>query len=632
MARNKNPKKIFGPAIIFLFKAIFFICAAGILSFFSLFFFYAKDLPRPERFSERQIFQPTKIYDRTGQVLLYTIFGEEKREIVPLTQIPGSLKNAVIAAEDQNFYSHFGIDLKGILRAGLVNLRLKKPLQGGSTIPQQLIRSTFLTNEKTLQRKIREIILTLELDRRYDKDQILEWYLNQIPLGSNAYGVEAASQSFFSQPVAESSLAQSALLASLIRAPSRLSPHGQHLDELLQRKNYVLKRMLEEGYINETQRQLAQEEELKFAKPVTSIIAPHFVLYVQEELLKKYGEDFLKEKGLKVYTSLDVKLQELGEELIKKGVARNKNFRAYNAALVALNPQNNEILAMIGSADYFKEIEPPDCTPGKNCLFEPEFNVATLGQRQPGSAFKPVVYATAFSKGYTDSYIVTDELTNFGVWAGKEYIPRNYDNRFRGPVTLRSALAQSLNVPSVKVLMYLAGLAESLKTSRDLGITTLKDPSFYGPSLVLGGGEVTLLEMTSAYGVFANGGVRNKLVAILKIEDADNKILEENKKEPKRVLSREVAELITDILSDNKARAPSFGARSSLYIPDTRVAVKTGTTQFFNDAWTIGYGDEIVVGVWAGNNDNSSTHNKPGVVLAGPIWNEFISKALKIKD
>lgn len=611
--------------LFFVLKTLFYGVLIAFLISLIVFFYYAKDLPRPEKFTERQMALPTKIYDRTGQHLLYTIFGEEKREIVPLEEIPDFLKQAVITAEDANFYHHFGIDIKGILRAILVNLKLKSPAQGGSTIPQQLVRSTFLTPEKTAQRKIREIILTLELDRRYSKNQILEWYLNQVPFGSNTYGVGSASQTFFGKKVNDLSLAEAVFMASLIKAPSHLSPYGPNKQDLLQRKDYILQRMFELGYINQEQYIQAKNQELKFTKQIAAIEAPHFIIYVKKILTEKYGEEFLQRAGLKVYTSLDLELQRLAEKVIEEGAARNKGLGVYNDALVAIDPKTGDILALVGSADYSAEPYPNGCIVAKDCVFEPEFDVATLGLRQPGSAFKPFVYATAFKKGYSDKYIVVDEQTNFGIWGGKPYIPQNYDGRFRGPVTLRQALAQSLNVPSVKVLVYLAGIKDSIETAQELGITTLKDYSYYGPSLVLGGGEVKLLDMTSAFGVFANDGIKNSPRAILKIEDDQGNIIEKQEINPRRVLSSEIAGLISDILSDNEARAPMFGPNSVLNIKG--VSVKTGTTQYFNDAWTVGYNSQISIGVWAGNNDNSSSYT-PGVGVAAPIWNEFITKAI----
>ena len=612
-----------------LVRILFFISLAGATGFLCLFVWYARDLPRPEKFTERQIFQSTKIYDQTGEVLLYEIYGEEKREIISLDIIPEHLKEAVIAVEDANFYSHFGIDLKAILRALLADLKLGKPVQGGSTIPQQLIRSTFLTNEKTLKRKIREIILTLELSRRYSKNQILEWYFNQIPFGSNSYGIEAASRIFFSKSCKDLDLVEAATLAALIRAPSLLSPYGENKEELLARKDYVLTRMVEEGFINQETAEENKKIEIKFSKKQQLIKAPHFVMEVQKYLIQKYGEEFLKKRGLKVYTSLDWDLQEMAEIIVKEGAELNKNYRAYNASLVAINPNSGQVLAMVGSKDYWADSYPEGCLSGKNCLFDPDFNIVTLGKRQPGSAFKPFVYVTAFEKGYSDKTIVIDEETNFGIWGGKVYIPQNYDGQFRGPVTLRQALAQSLNVPSVKVLVNLAGIKDSIETAKDLGITTLDKPlSFYGPSLVLGGGEVKLLDIVSAYGVFATQGLKVSPTTILKIEDSQGNIIEKTKKTQKRVLGKQTASLVNDILSDNKTRAPMFGSRSWLYFEDHQVSAKTGTTQDYRDGWTIGYTPKIVVGVWVGNNDNSPMYKKPGVTVAGPIWHQFMEKVL----
>ncbi|MFH1423423.1 MAG: PBP1A family penicillin-binding protein [Candidatus Nealsonbacteria bacterium] len=612
---------------------------------FSLFFiYYAKDLPRPEVFTEKSFVLPTKIYDREGKTVLYQIYDEEKRTVVSLDQVSNNLKWAIVATEDSNFYNHFGIDLKGVARSIINNLTSGKLLaSGGSTISQQLIRSTFLTLDKTIQRKAKEIILTLELERRYSKDQILEFYLNQIPLGSNAYGVEAASQVFFNKSAAELSLAQAATLASLIQAPSRLSPYGSNLDSLIIRKNYVLGRMVQEGYISQEDAEQAKNEILVFASPDQSIKAPHFVLYIKKYLEEKYSDSFLKEKGLKVYTTLNWNLQQEAEKIIEEGVKVNQSYNAYNASLVAINPQNGEILAMVGSADWYATSSIPEGCSGteEGCLFDPKFDIATLGERQPGSAFKPFAYAEAFKKGLTPETIFWDVKTEFNPnctsTAAEEkdqygmdcYHPGNYTGNFRGPISLRNALAQSINIPAVKVL-YLAGLRDTIKTAQSFGITTLDQPlSWYGLSLVLGGGEVKLLDMVSAYGVFANNGLKSPPVSILKIEDAKGNIIEENKKTPQRVLEENVAKMINSILSDNEAKAPVFGRYSVLNIPGYQIAVKTGTTQEFKDGWTIGYTPSIAVGVWVGNNNGALMSKEPGVVLAGPIWNKFIQKALK---
>ena len=620
---TKKRTKLYSIIKLFIYCSLFAVFCSLLL-----FIYYGKDLPRPEKFSEKQFIQSTKIYDRTGEIVLYDIYGEEKRTYVSLSEIPDHLKQAVIATEDANFYNHFGIDITGIIRSILADLKIGKPVYGGSTIPQQLIRSSFLSLEKTAQRKIREVILALELDRRYSKDQILEWYLNQVPFGSNAYGVEAASQTFFQKPVSQISVAQAAILTSLIQAPSYLSPY-QNKEELLERKDYVLDRMAQEGYLTKQEAELIKKEELSFERP-TTLKAPYFTLeYVKPYLENKYGEDFLRENGLRVYTSLDWELQEAAENIIEQGVKANKYNNAHNAALVSINPKTGEILAMVGGAGYFEDPYPPNCVSEENCKFSPQFNVTTLGLRQPGSSFKPFVYATAFKNGFTPDTTVIDEKTNFGVWGGKEYIPENYDGLYRGEITLRQALAQSINVASVKVLLDMAGpeIDNSVKTAQDLGITTLKPP--YGPSIVLGGWEVKLLDMVSAYGVFATEGLKVSPVTILRIEDSKGNIIEENKKTQKRVLSIEPCRMINSILSDNEARAPMFGWNSPLYFRDYQIAAKTGTTQNYQDAWTIGYSPSVATGVWVGNNDNSPMEEKPGVVLAGPIFHSFMEQALK---
>jgi 1A family penicillin-binding protein len=610
---------------------VLFFVLAGFLFVLGIFIFFAKDLPRPEIFSERQQVLPTRIYDRTGETLLRTIYQEEKRSPIKLEQVPKHLIDALLATEDTNFYQHKGVDLKGIARAILVDLQLKEPAQGASTISQQLIRSTYLTLEKTVQRKVREIVLTLELERRYDKNQILEWYINQIPLGPNIYGVGEAAKTYFDKEISELTLSESAIIVSLIKAPSHFYPFGENVDKLQQRKNYVLARMEQEGFIDKETLEKTRNEELKFAEQKKSLIlAPHFTLYIESYLLQKYGIDFLSKNGLKVYTTLDLEMQKEAEEIIKKGVETNKNYNSYNASLVAITPYNGEIIAMVGSKDYFSAPYPEGCNPGLDCKFEPRVNVAIYGEgQQPGSAFKPFIYATAFKEGYSPNSIVVDEKTNFGLWGDKDYIPQNYDGRYRGAVTYRQALAQSLNIPAIKVLLRV-GIEDALQTAHDMGITTLnRGAAFYGPSLVLGAGEVKLLDMVSAYGVFANQGLRIPPTAILKIEDENGNIIETGKATPRRVLSESVCENISDILSDNNSRAPMFGRYSQLYFPAyPKVASKTGTTDGFRDAWAIGYNQKISVGVWTGNNDNSSTAKKPGLVMAGPIWHQFMEFAL----
>jgi len=627
MMKRKKIVKILGFLFVFLILISVFI-----------FFYYGKDLPRPEKFTERKLSQSTKIYDREGKILLYEIFGEEKREYVSLDLIPECLKWATIVAEDATFYQHLGLNFKAMLRAFLVDLKLKKPIQGGSTISQQLIRSTFLTREKTLERKIKEIILTLELERKYSKDQILEWYLNQVPLGINIYGVEAASQSYFKKPVKNLTLEESAVLAATIRAPSFYSPWGENESELLERKDYILDRMGKLGYITKEEAGKAKEKEINFSETLYPIIAPHFSLYVKDWLIRRYGEDFLTKEGLKVYTTLDRKLQEAARISVAEGAKRNEQYKALNAALIAIDPQSGEVLAMVGSKDWFGEPSPGGCISGSNCLFDPKTNIV-FSERQPGSAFKPFVYAAAFKMGYTSNTILWDVPTEFNpncsasanqekdVYGLECYHPQNYNEKFKGPVTLREALAQSINLPSVK-LLYLTGVQNSVKLAIELGISTLNPLRYYGLSLVLGGGEVELIDMVSAYGVFATEGFKTNPIFVLKIEDSEGNIIYESKQYPRKVLSSQIARQINDILSDNIARTPMFGSRSSLYFEGFDVAAKTGTSDDFRDAWTIGYTPFISVGVWVGNSDNSPMQRKPGAALAAPIFHSFLESVL----
>lgn len=597
-----------------------------------LFFYYTKDFPRPEVFSERQLSESTKIYDRTGQILLYEVYGEEKRTWVPLSAIPEYLKQAVIATEDANFYHHFGVDFKSILWAISTDLKLKRAAFGASTIPQQLIRSTFLSANKTAERKTREIILALEISRRYSKDQILEWYLNQVPFGQNAYGAAAASQTYFGKSVSEISLSEAATLAAIIQAPYSLSPYGENKNKLLIRKNYVLNRMAAEHFLDAATAEEEKNKEVIFIEKPLLLKAPYFTLWVKQQLENQFSEELLRNKGLKVITSLDWEMQKIAEKTVKEGVEKNVIYNAYNAGMVAISPKTGEVLAMtVGKGDYNAEPFPKGCNPGVDCFFDPKFNVVIGVKvnpgRQPGSTFKPFVYATAFEKGYTDQTIVVDELTNFGTWGDKEYVPQNYDDRFRGPVTLRQALSQSLNIPSIKTLLYLAGIEDSIKTAENLGITTLKPP--FGPAIVLGGWEVKLLEITSAYGAFATGGLKIEPTAILKIEDRNGNIIFENKKTLKRVLEKNVANLINNILSDNESRSPMFGSMSNLYVENYSVAAKTGTTDNFRDTWIIGYTPSVSVGVWAGNNNNEPLLKKQSaVIVVGPIFHSFMEQIL----
>lgn len=620
---------------------LFFI---GVIGTFA---YLVKDLPGADALNRRKVIESTKIYDRTGTILLYDVHGEEKRTVIPFEEIPQYLKDATLVIEDDNFYHHAGIDFKGIIRAFLSNLHGEKTGQGGSTITQQLVKNTILSPEKTYTRKIKEAILSIETEIKYTKDEIFNLYLNQIPYGSNAYGVEAASQTYFDKHAKELSIAESAMLAALPQSPSYYSPFGSHIEELKARQEYILERMLKFNYISEEQHRQAQEESLVFSKAKGEFPAPHFVMYVKEYLEEKYGKDYIEQAGLKVYTTLDWDLQKIAETIVSDGVAKNiKSYNANNAALVSIDPKTGQVLVMVGSKDYWaEESSPKGCVPGKNCLFEPNVNVA-IRSRQPGSSFKPYAYATAFKKGFTPDTVLFDLPTEFssGItecpltninYSDENplcYHPRNYDGKFRGPLTMRQAIAQSLNLPSVKVL-YLAGVNETLNTAQDMGIETLKDRSRYGLSLVLGGGEVKLLEHTAAFSVFANEGVKNPLNVILKIEDSKGKILEEYKEKQIMVLEPQITRTISSVLSDEENRAPIFGSKSKLYIEGIPVAAKTGTTQEYRDGWTMGYTPSLAVGVWAGNNDNTPMkYGADGVYVAAPMWNEFIKQAYAKKQ
>jgi len=601
-----------------LLKVFIWIFVSGIFFAIGVFAYYAKDLPSPGKLNKRQVVESTRIYDRTGEHLLYEIHGEEKRTTIPLKDMSEIVRAATLAGEDQTFYQHYGIQFKAIARAAVYDLLGRQVSQGGSTITQQLIKNTVLTNEKTFTRKVKEVILSVELEQRFSKDEILEMYLNEIPYGSNAYGIQAASQTFFGKDAKDLMLAESALLASLPKAPTYFSPYGSNLEDLKYRQEYVLDQMAKLNYITADQAKSAKEFDiLSEIRPFQeNIQAPHFVMYVKEQLVNKYGEKQVEEGGMKVYTTLDWQKQQTAEEAVRRGVDQNgKKYRFSNAALVSIDPKTGQILAMVGSKDYFDK------------SIDGNVNVA-IRDRQPGSSFKPYVYATAFKKGYTPRTIIFDTETNFGT-KDEPYTPQNYSNDYRGPVKMEDALAMSLNIPAVKTL-YLAGVDNSINTAQSMGITTLKNRGRYGLSLVLGGGEVKLVDHTAAFGTFATGGVKHEKTAILKIEDSKGEILEQYKESPgEKVLESEVCAQIEAILSANNLRAPVFGSNSPLRFDDRPVAVKTGTTNEWRDGWTVGFTPSLVTGVWAGNNNNAAmAQGADGVFVAAPIWREFMDKAL----
>ena len=583
-------------------------------------------IPDFHSFETRKTVNSTKIYDRTGQILLYDINNDVKRTSISFDQMSVNIKNATVAIEDSNFYNEGGIRLTSIIRAAIADLFHTGKVQGGSTITQQLVKNTLLNSNKTILRKIEEWILAVKIDRSMTKEKILEAYLNESPYGGSIYGVEEAAKMYFGKDATDLDLAESAYLASLPQSPTTLSPYGKNRDKLDARKNLVLSRMQQLNFITKDQYNQAINEIVTFLPQETGgIKAPHFVFFIKDYLEQKYGTDMVEQGGLKVTTTLDYGLQQQAEQIVKAGALQNeKDWNASNAALVAVDPKTGQILTMVGSRDYFdKEIQG-------------NFNVTTAG-RQPGSSFKPFIYATAFDKGFTPSTVLFDLPTEFDtncdaygkVLPGHSqkncYMPSDFDNSYRGPMTLRNALAQSINIVAVK-LFYLVGIKDAFNVAEDMGISTLTNPSNYGLTLVIGGGETTLLDMTSAYGVFANDGIKNPTTGILEVQDQNGNVLEQFNPNPKNVLTKNTALTISDILSDNKARTPTFGANSVLNIPNT--AVKTGTTNNDKDAWTIGYTPSISVGVWVGNNDNTPMKNG-GVALAGPIWNKFMLAALQ---
>lgn len=586
-------------------------------------------LPDIKSFENRLVSQSTKIYDRTGTILLYDINQGIRRTLIKSSDISANIKNATVAIEDSEFYQHHGIKLTSFIRAVFANLGSVSYTQGGSTITQQVIKNALLTSKKSIARKLKEWILALKLEQVMTKDEILATYLNDSPYGGNIYGVEEASMSFFGKHASDVSLAEAAYLAALPNAPTYYSPYGGNRSALEKRKNLVLTQMLKNAFITQAEYDDAKAEQVKFLPLGDSgIKAPHFVMDVKAELEQMYGKEVMYSGGFKVTTTLDYNLQAKAEEIANRyGLSNEKNFNASNAAMTAIDTTNGDILALVGSRNYFD----PN--------IQGNFNVATA-HRQPGSSIKPIIYAEALKKGYTADTVVFDVPTEFSTLCNPDgtpikqedvdncYMPENYDGKYLGPVTFRNALAQSINVPAIKVL-YLAGIQDSIDLANNMGIESLNDPNRYGLTLVLGGGEVSLLELTGAYTVFANNGIKNSPHDILKIEDANGSTIYSYTPNPKQALDPNIAETITDILSDNQAREPLYGLQSPLYFPDYDVAVKTGTTNDYRDAWTIGYTPRVAVGAWAGNNDNSSMAKKVSGYIVAPMWNEFMKEVLK---
>jgi 1A family penicillin-binding protein len=604
-------------AAFFLLSGMFFLWAASL------------KIPDIESLGSRKVTQSAKIYDRTGTLLLYDLNKDTQRTIVPLEDISRNVKNATVAIEDAQFYQHRGIRVTSIIRAVLANLTPSGYTQGGSTITQQVVKNSILTKDRTIARKLKEWVLAVKLERVYTKDQILALYLNESPYGGALYGIEEAAQAFLGTHARDLTIGQSAYLAALPQAPTYFSPYGTHRTALDTRKDVVLSRMRDLDFITEDEYAKARAEVVEFLPQAASgIRAPHFVFHVQEQLEREFGSAALQENGWNIITSLDITMQDEAEKTLENFAEPNKEqFGASNAALVALDPTNGDILAMLGSRDYFAED------------IDGAYNVATaLPGRQPGSAFKPFVYAAALLKGYTPDTVLFDAPTQFSTQDGCKpedimiseapcYAPQNYDDKFRGPMTIRDALAQSINVPAVEAL-YLVGIQSAINLARSMGISTLTNPDQYGLTLVLGGGEVTLLEMVSAYGVFANEGTRTPPRAVLKIEDRAGNIVRSYDPSPERVLDQNVARTVTDILSDDVAKYPTYPPGSPIFFPGYHVAAKTGTTNDTRDTWVVGYTPHLVVGTWAGNNDNSPMVKKVAGLIVVPMWHDFLAKVL----
>lgn len=598
---------LYGLVVVLLFSAVTFAI-------------FTRDLPTPSKIAGRKATESTKIYDRTGQTLLYET-GDQKRTIVSSDQISQYLKDATVATEDANFYRHNGFDARAIFSALYESATGQtRRTRGGSTITQQFVKNALLNSNRSLVRKGKELILAIELEMMFDKEQILTMYLNEVPYGSNTAGAEAAARTYYGKPAKDLTIAEAATLAAIPKSPTYYSPYGTHIQQLINRRNYVLDRMVDIGKITAEEAKKAKEEDTttlgtKVKPRRDNILAPHFAMYVLEEVAARYGEEKIQKEGLKIITTLDYDKQKIAEEAITKGSDKISRYGATNAAMVSVDPKTGQIVAMVGSRDYF------------DTSIDGNVNVAD-SLRQPGSSFKPFAYATAFKKKeYSPSKILFDFQTDFG----GGYTPQNYNGRFNGPVTMRTALANSLNIPAVKVLS-LAGIDNVLRTAEDLGITTLNQRDRYGLSLVLGAGEVRPVEMAGAFGVFATGGVKHDLRSYLKITDSRDNLLYEYKADKdvgRQVLDPQIAYEMNSILSDNDARSMIFGPRSALYFADRPVAAKTGTTSDFKDAWTVGYTPSLAAAVWVGNsNAVKMKTGADGSVLAAPIFHIYMEKAL----
>ncbi len=610
----KLPKFIFKISLLKLRYFFSGVLVTLIIVFLGQAYYFVKQLPSPMTIGKVNYPLSTHIYDRNGK-LLYEVYRSQNRTPITLKSLPAYVTQATVAIEDKNFYRHSGVALiSGILRAIKENI-FNKQLQGGSTITQQLVKSALLTPERTITRKIKEIILALWTEKIYTKDKILEMYLNQVPYGGSSYGIEEASKTYFGKSANNLTLDEAALLAGLPQAPSVYSPYNDP-EAAFRRRNEVLQAMQEQGYIDEKSKVKSQKSKLEVLPPKTSIRAPHFVFYTKSILENMYGISTVEEGGLKVTTTLDIDIQEEAEKILQEELEKISNLNVTNGAILITRPSTGEILAMVGSKDYFSTANGA-------------FNVTTA-LRQPGSSIKPIMYSLALEKGYTAATIIDDTPVVFNIAGSEPYHPVNYDGKFHGKIPLRLALANSYNVPAVKVLEKV-GVSDFIDFAKKLGIDTWTDKSRYGLSLTLGGGEVTMLDMAQSFGVLANNGNKLPISSYLKIESNEGKKLKELIPFKIKEIDSRITYIISDILSDNFARQFAFGPGSALEIPGYKVAVKTGTTNDKKDNWTIGYTPDFLVAVWVGNNDNSpmNPYLTSGITGASPIWNRVMSYLLK---
>ena len=586
----------------------------GVVAFVPIFtyFYFARDLKTPDSIMNRND-TGLILLDRNGEPF-FKFYEAKQKTFVPLSEIPQDTKEAIIAIEDKEFYEHPGFSLKGIARSVFANLRRQDITQGGSTITQQLVKNALLTPRKSFLRKYQELVLAQEIERRYTKDEILAMYLNSVYFGAGSFGIEEAAETYYGKRAKELTLAQSSMLAAILPAPSKLSPINGDTDAAKARQELVLNNMIEEGFITEDDKKTAINEKLSFEGQNDEFneIAPHFAIMVRDSLIEQFGEEEVSRSGFKVKTTLDLVWQRFAEEQVRTHVARLVPSRVSNGGAVVIDPATSEVKVLVGSKDW------------SNTEFG-KFNIATAS-RQPGSTFKPVIYSAALEENaITASTVLKDEPTTFVAKGAPPYKPENYDKKFRGPLLPRRALANSLNIPSVLVMEKL-GLERGLEYSARYGITTLRDPSNYGLSLVLGTAEVKLLELTNIYAMFANAGYKNDITTILEIRDKSNAVIYSRKPNPQKVLSEESAFIISSILSDKEARSEAFGSALNISRP---AAVKTGTSQDYRDSWTIGYTPSLAIGVWVGNNDNKPMNKVAGSLGAAPIWRAMMEKFLE---